>query len=83
MLTCDEEMIGLDGFPELEDGVCYIHDTKSPVEKMVGGLCHDMTIAKTSEAPMYCPFSVSDDAFMWINETLQQQDATDKTMLSK
>ena len=66
-LTCEDD---LPGYPELEEGYCFIHDAVSPVKYMVGALCYDITIAKTSEDPMYCPFNGL-ESYMWMNETLQ------------
>ena len=49
---------------------------------MVGSLCYDITVAKTSETPMYCPFDAQ-EGFMWMNETLQMQEGSDRDMLCK
>ena len=80
-LSCDSEAAG---FPPVPDGYCFMHDQQSPVLRMSGALCYDISIAKMSEPPMYCPFDIAnEESFMWMDEVLQQQQGTDKNMLCK
>ena len=67
-LTCDSEQ---PGFPPVPEGYCFMHDQQSPVLRMSGALCYDITIAKMSETPLYCPFDIAnEESFMWMNEIL-------------
>ena len=80
-LSCDSEAAG---FPPVPDGYCFMHDQQSPVLRMSGALCYDITVAKMSDTPMYCPFDIaSEESFMWMDEVLQQQQGTDKNMICK
>ena len=80
-LSCDSEAAG---FPPVPDGYCFMHDQQSPVLRMSGALCYDITVAKMSDIPMYCPFDIaSEESFMWMDEVLQQQQGTDKNMICK
>ena len=68
----------------MPSGYCFMHDQQSPVLRMSGALCYDITVAKMSEPPMYCPFNIADEeSFMWMDEILQQQQGTDKNMICK
>lgn len=59
-----------------------MHDQQSPVQKMTAALCYDITSAKTSEEPLYCPFN-ADGEFMFMDEMLQQQESTDDKKIRK
>ena len=81
LLTCDPEEFG---GPIVPDGYCFMHDQQSPALRMSGALCYDITTARMSEPPMYCPFDIANEGgFMWMDEILQQQQGTDQKMLCK
>ena len=81
LLTCDPEA---SGGPPVPEGYCFMHDQQSPALRMSGALCYDITTARMSEPPMYCPFDIANEGgFMWMDEILQQQQGTDQKMLCK
>jgi hypothetical protein len=50
---------------------------------MYGSLCYDEYYAKSTDPKFYCPFSLDNSEYMWIDEFFQQQKPGDNNMTSK
>ena len=65
----------------LDEGVCFLHDSKATARLLQGSLCFDVEFAKQSDPRFYCPFNVEE--YMWVDEDLQGQGIYGTNMLCK
>ena len=66
----------------LVPGTCFEHDSSVPTKTIMGKLCYDSQTDVT-EPQQYCPFSYLDNEYMWVEETNQNQEASDLKMHDK